>query len=97
MENQTQQIKIKARDEELKGNYSNIMQVIHTKEEFVLDFFSAFAPEGILVSRIIMSPGHLKRLVEVLRQNVKNYEEKFGQIVQSQIPEIPIGFHSENK
>ena len=36
-----QQIKIKARDEELKGAYSNLVQILHTKEEktFVIVWF----------------------------------------------------------
>jgi len=38
MDNQ-QQIQIKAKDEDLKGSYSNLMQILHTKEEFILDFF----------------------------------------------------------
>ena len=37
MDNQ-QQIQIKAKDEDLKGIYSNLMQILHTKEEFILDF-----------------------------------------------------------
>jgi len=36
---QPKQIQIKAQDEELKGKYSNLMQITHTQEEFVLDFF----------------------------------------------------------
>ena len=59
-----QQIKIKIRDEDLKGSYSNLMQIWHTKEEFVLDFFMASPPEGILASRVVMSPGHLKRMIK---------------------------------
>ena len=39
---QQQQIKIRAKDEQLKGVYSNLMQILHTKEEFILDFFSRF-------------------------------------------------------
>ena len=87
-----QQIKIKAKDEELKGAYSNMMQVLHTKEEFVLDFFLVTPPEGILASRIIMSPGHLKRMIKALEGNLSKYEEKFGKIEIAEVPEAPLGF-----
>jgi len=34
---QQKQIQIKAGDTEIKGVYSNVMEVKHTKEEFCLD------------------------------------------------------------
>jgi len=92
-----QQIKIKVKDEELKGTYSNLMQILHTKEEFVLDFFLASPPEGILVSRVIMSPGHLKRMIKALEENLSKYEEKFGKIEIAQASEAPLGFKVAEK
>ena len=92
-----QQIKIKAKDEELKGTYSNLMQVLHTKEEFVLDFFLVSPPEGILASRVIMSPGHLKRMIKALEGNLSKYEEKFGKIEIAEVPETPLGFKVDEK
>jgi len=86
------QIKIKAKSEELKGNYSNLMQVLHTKEEFILDFFLASPPEGILASRVIMSPGHLKRMIKALQENIGKYEGKFGKIEEAEVPKAKIGF-----
>jgi len=91
------EIKIKIRDEDLKGVYSNLMQVSHTKEEFVLDFFLVSLPEGILASRVIMSPGHLKRMIKALAENVSKYEEKFGKIEEAVVPETPLGFQVEKK
>lgn len=85
-------IKIKVKDEDLKGVYSNLMQVLHTKEEFVLDFFLISPPEGILASRVIMSPGHLKRMIKALQENVSRYEKKFGKIEEAAVPETSIGF-----
>lgn len=90
-----QQIKIKAKDEDLKGAYSNLMQVFHRKEEFVLDFFMVSPPEGILSSRVIMNPGHAKRMIKALEENIKKYEEKFGKIEEAAIPEAPLGFTVE--
>ena len=89
------QIKIKAKDEDLKGSYSNLMQVFHTKEEFCLDFFNVFPPQGILVSRIFMSPAHLKKMVSALEDNIQKYEQKFGQVKESEKPATTIGFQAE--
>lgn len=80
---QKQQLKIKVKDDDLKGVYSNLMQVVHTKEEFILDFFMSSPPQGILSSRIIMSPGHLKRMFNALQESLKKYEDKFGKIEES--------------
>ena len=89
-----QQIQIRAKDEDLKGNYSNLMQIMHTKEEFMLDFFMVTPPNGLLTSRIVMSPGHLKRMINALKDNLKKYEDKFGEIKEAEIPETKIGFEA---
>ena len=94
--NQQQQIQIKIKDEDLRGVYSNLMQVWHTKDEFILDFFLAAPPNGILNSRVIISPRHLKRVMKALQDNVLKYEEKFGKIEEeAAITEETIGFKTE--
>jgi len=90
-----EEIKIRVKDEDLKGVYSNLMQVLHTKEEFVLDFFLTAPPEGILATRIIMSPGHIKRMLKAIEENLRKYEEKFGKIETAEVPEAPLGFRVE--
>jgi len=93
-----QQIKIRAKDEDVKGKYSNMMQVMHnTKEEFILDFYFVSPPEGMLSSRIIVSPGHLKRMKKAIEENITKYEEKFGKIEEAMAPESSLGFQVENK
>jgi len=94
---QQQSIQIKASDEDLKGRYSNTMFIAHTKEEFIMDFLLISQPQGELVGRIITSPGHMKRIYKALSENIKLYEEKFGQIEESEGPEPKIGFKPEDK
>ncbi len=79
---QSNEIQIKAQDSELKGSYSNAVQVTHNKEEFILDFMNIFPWQklGLLISRIILSPSHAKRLAGALQENVKKYEEQHGVI-----------------
>ena len=86
------EIKIKAGDAELKGAYSNLVQIGHTREEFCLDFLNIFPPQGMLVSRIILSPGHVKRLVNALQENMAKYEGQFGRVEPAEKPETSLGF-----
>jgi hypothetical protein len=75
-----QNVNIKVEDAILKGAYSNLMFVSHTKEEFVMDFMNIFGPQGIQVAKIITSPGHFKRILAALNDNLKKYESQFGAI-----------------
>jgi len=86
-------MKIKATDEKLKGEYANMMQVLHTQEEFVMDFLNVFPPAGTLNSRVIVSPGHMKRIIAALTDNLAKYESQFGAIKATDAPtSTPIGF-----
>lgn len=90
------QLQIKISDEVLKGIYANAMQIMHTKEEFVLDFMN-LSPHhgvGIVSSRVIMSPGHVKRTIAALQDNLGKYEDKFGEIEKADAPS-EIGFKSD--
>ncbi|MCP3981162.1 MAG: DUF3467 domain-containing protein [bacterium] len=57
----------------LPGVYANQIVVRHTREEFVLDFVSRSPPSGVVAARVIVSPGHLKRVVRALNENVRRY------------------------
>jgi len=43
-------------------------------------------PDGALTARVIVSPGHVKRIFNALSENIKNYEEKFGTIRLAETP-----------
>lgn len=88
------QVQIKATDEKLKGEYANLMQVLHTKEEFVLDFLNVFPPTGTLNARIIVSPGHFKRMLAAMQENLNKYESQFGAVAASEAPKNSIGFQA---
>ncbi|MBI2607399.1 MAG: DUF3467 domain-containing protein [Candidatus Doudnabacteria bacterium] len=85
-----QNINVKIPDDVLKGSYANNMLVSHSKEEFIIDFInvSMFPPpgQGIATAKIITSPGHMKRIVSALTENLKKYEDQFGKIEQAQAP-----------
>ena len=73
-ESTKQEIKVRFPEQLQGGSYSNVMNVVHTKEEFVMDFMMLVPPVGTVTSRIIMSPGHMKRMVAALQENIKRYD-----------------------
>lgn len=95
MEKDQNQVQIKASDEILKGAYANQAMVSHSSEEFVLDFMNILPPAGMLVSRVLLSPSHYKRLVTAMQDNLKRYENEFGTISLAVVPDRKIGFKTE--
>lgn len=90
-----QEVNIKFQEQELKGAYGNFMLVQFTPEEFVLDFCNVVGPQPIHVSRVITSPGHIKRISKVLNEQIKKYEETHGKIDIASEPKSKIGFDIE--
>lgn len=85
------QIQVVTGDEMSRGRYSNNMAVSHSPEEFILEWLLN-SPSGThLVSRIIVSPGHMKRIIDALSENMQKYESKFGSV--RVIEKTDQGFH----
>jgi hypothetical protein len=76
----SKQIQIKANEELSQGRYSNSMFIAHGPEEFIIDWLLNSPTGAHLVSRIIVTPGHVKRIISALKDNLKRYEEQFGEI-----------------
>ncbi len=82
------QMQITADNEVRRGNYSNLALISHRKEEFIVDFLfvdpqtqTPHTDQALLVSRIILNPGHMKRLYRAIGENIEKYEKNFGKIV----------------
>ncbi|MEA3355973.1 MAG: DUF3467 domain-containing protein [Candidatus Bipolaricaulota bacterium] len=80
-------MQIAADQESRKGQYANLALISHRKEEFVVDFLfvdpqtqTAKSDQALLVSRIILNPGHMKRLHQAMADNLNKYEKNFGRI-----------------
>lgn len=73
-------IDVKISDDELKGRYSNLLRITHSREEFILDFINLVPPQGVVTARVVTSPGHLKRIIQALATNLARYEETFGAV-----------------
>lgn len=77
-----QQIDIEVRPEVLRGSYSNLAIVGHSKGEFIIDFATRLPlmSKAEITNRIIMTPENCKNLLNVLYDNISKYEAKFGPI-----------------
>lgn len=62
------------------AEYTNMAQFNHNKEEFQLVLFNVAAGTGRVVSKIVTSPSHFKRMVLAMTDNLKKYETSFGKI-----------------
>ncbi len=80
--NKPQQIKIEFNEESSSVEYSNFVVVTHSAAEFVLDYIRVLPgmAKSKVKSRIIMSPMHVKTLMFALQDNIKKFEDKFGEI-----------------
>jgi hypothetical protein len=92
-----QQIQLRITDEVLKGAYANTALISHNQEEFVLDFMNIYPAQqqGIINSRVIVSPQHIKRIITAMQDNIKNYEDRFGKIPDAAGPQHNFGFRTE--
>ena len=92
MDEPVQGVDVKISDEELKGRYSNLLRVTHTREEFILDFINLAPPQGIVTARVVSSPGHVKRIIQALQTNLAQYEKTYGALQEVEAP-APGGVH----
>ena len=90
-----QQIQIEIDDLTAQGVYSNLAVISHSPDEFIIDFIfiQPQVPKAKVRARVITSPQHIKRFLAALQDNIKKYEEKFGEIKIEPKEEQPkIGF-----
>jgi hypothetical protein len=62
------------------GVYANSLVVHHGPGEFMLDWALLSGGAGEIVARVITSPGHMKRVIGALEENVRKYEAQYGPI-----------------
>lgn len=88
------EISIKMPDTVIGGVYANNVLITHSKEEFIMTFVMVVPPNGIVTSRVIMSPGHMKRFISALHMNMKKYESEIGTIEAATAPKTSMGFQT---
>jgi len=82
MEAKPHEIKIELDDATAAGLYANAAFITHSETEFLMDFafIQPQAPKTKVLSRVITSPLHAKRLLWALKDNIDKYEARFGSI-----------------
>lgn len=89
------QINIELSEEIAEGVYSNLAMIAHSNSEFVIDFIRLMpgVPKAKVKSRVVITPEHAKRLLAALKDNIKKYEEVFGDIKNNNdLPQYPFNF-----
>ena len=73
------QIPIHCPAELANGVYANLGVTNFNHEEFVLDFIFLHpnTKTGEVRSRVVLHPDHVRRLVNMLKKNLDNYDEQF--------------------
>lgn len=76
------QLKIVVGEQQSLGTYANFASIVHNFAEFIVDY-GRIVPgreEVQVVSRVVMTPVHIKQLLRALTENVAIYERNFGEI-----------------
>lgn len=94
---QPRKINIELGEKESEGVYSNMALIAISPQEFVMDFARIMPgrEKAKVYSRIIMTPPHAKMLHKALEENIKKYENQFGQIKVFGKEEKNIGFKAD--
>lgn len=71
------ELEVSADPEYARGVYSNLARVTFTENEFILGFVLNIETEAHLVSRVIVSPQHMKDLSRAIQKSLTEYEEAY--------------------
>jgi len=65
-----------------RGLYTNLALITHSETEFLIDFLflQPQTPKTKVLTRLITSPVHAKRLLWALKDNLDKYEARHGTI-----------------
>jgi hypothetical protein len=94
---QGQQLQIELGEKEAEGIYSNLAIITHSPAEFIIDYtrVTPGVPKARVLSRIIMTPQHMKLLIGAMKENLDRYESQYGEIrVEGSQANHPFGFRT---
>jgi len=76
------QIQVQLDEKIGQGIYANLALISHSGAEFVIDFTRMLPgmPKAIVQARIVLTPQHTKGLLRALEENIKKFEDRFGEI-----------------
>lgn len=76
------QIQVSLDEKTGQGIYSNLALISHSNAEIIIDFTRLLPglPKAAVQARIILTPQHAKGLLQALEDNIKKYENRYGEI-----------------
>lgn len=88
------QINIELGEPEAQGIYSNLVIISHSMAEFVFDFTRILPglSRARVHARIVMTPQHAKLFWMALGENIRKYEQQYGEIRVESQPSVPGSF-----
>ncbi len=99
-ENNQNSINIDLSNDIAQGSYVNLSIVGHSSSEFIMDFVRLMPgmPKASVTNRLIMTPENAKRFLHTLMDNIRGYEDKFGEIKinNENTNNMPMGFGTPN-
>jgi len=83
------QLQVDIDDATARGVYANLALITHSETEFILDFIflQPQSPKAKVLTRLVSSPVHAKRLLWALQDNIEKFEARFGAIPAGDGPE----------
>lgn len=78
----SKQIQVSLDDQVGQGIYANLALISHSGAEFIIDFTRMLPglSKASVQARIILTPQHAKGLLSALEDNIRKFEERFGEI-----------------
>ena len=92
--NNQKKINIEIKEDVAGGVYSNLVVVNHSPSEFVVDFVTMMPgfSKAKVSSRVILTPQHAKKFLQILGQNISAFEKQNGLIKVVDVKKIPLDF-----
>ena len=92
-ENKQNQIQIEVPADEMQGKYATLAVITHGPNDFFIDMIlmAPNTPKARVQSRVIMTPENAKQLLIALNENVRKYEQAFGEIKPRQAAVVACG------
>ncbi|MEK7389496.1 MAG: DUF3467 domain-containing protein [Elusimicrobiota bacterium] len=88
MEDNQQPLQVEIDEPVARGIYTNLALITHSETEFLLDFLflQPQTPKTKVLTRLVSSPVHAKRLLWALKDNIEKYEARHGTIPAGETP-----------
>src|SRR5689334_8865461 len=80
---------VSASEELLEGSYATNAIILSTKDEFMIDFMTVFPPKPRIVSRVVVTPTHMAKILEVWKTALSKYEAHFGALPELAVSDKP--------